>query len=211
MILLWQQPFPAPYSLAITWNYMERTNSLQKTQLPNVMKARGDGRRFNLGPCDVTRFLRDKHDRSSRQLGLCKSLILIVYYVSYGAHNYDSVGKEICAKIAVCFDQSKGWKFVQVVAVAMSRNKVARSSNNKMQLIPSGIFKLCNRYTFTVLAQCSQPWWGTGIKYEWLKHWGIEDKRCRLFYSYKQHRFGGQYNPISWFKPQGAGQVQIAS
>lgn len=94
----------------------------------------------------------------------------------YEAHNYDSVGKEICAKIAVCFDQSEGWKFVRVVAVAMSRNKVARSSNNKMQLIPSGIFKLCNRYTFTVLAQCSQPWWGTGIKYEWLKHWGIEDK-----------------------------------
>lgn len=70
------------------------------------MKARGVRRRFNLGPCDVTRFLRDKHNLSSRQLSLRKSLILIVYHVSYEAHNYDSVGREICTKTAVCFDQS---------------------------------------------------------------------------------------------------------
>lgn len=55
--------------------------------------------------CDVTRFLGDKHDRSSRQLGLRESLILIVYQVSYEAHNYNSVGREMCTKTAVCFDQ----------------------------------------------------------------------------------------------------------
>lgn len=71
-----------------------------------VMKARGARRQFNLGLYDVKRFLRDKHDRSSRQLGLRKSLILIVYHVSYEAHNYDSVGKEICTKTVVCFDGS---------------------------------------------------------------------------------------------------------
>lgn len=46
-----------------------------------------------------------KHNRSSRQLGLRKSLILIVYHVPYEAHNYDSVRREI-RKTAVCFDQS---------------------------------------------------------------------------------------------------------
>lgn len=70
-----------------------------------VMKAR-ERRRFNLGPRDVTRFLGGKHNRSSRQLGLHKSLILIVYHVSYEAHNYDSVGREIRIKTVVCFDQS---------------------------------------------------------------------------------------------------------
>lgn len=47
-----------------------------------------------------------KHNRSSRQLGLRKSLILIFYHVPYEAHNYDSVGREIRIKTAVCFDQS---------------------------------------------------------------------------------------------------------
>lgn len=70
------------------------------------MKARGARGRFNPGLCDVTRFLRDKHNLSSRQLGLHKSLILIVYHSAYEAHNYDSVGKEMCTKAAVCFDQS---------------------------------------------------------------------------------------------------------
>lgn len=51
-------------------------------------------------------FLRNKHDQSSRQLGLRKSLFLIIYHVSYEAHNYNSVGREICAKAAVYFDQS---------------------------------------------------------------------------------------------------------
>lgn len=69
------------------------------------MKARGEGGRFNPRLCDVTRFLRDKHNRSSRQLGLRKSLILIVCHVAYEAHNYDSVGREICTKTVVSFDQ----------------------------------------------------------------------------------------------------------
>lgn len=70
------------------------------------MKARGERRRFNLGPRVMSRgFWVGKHNRSSRHLGLRKSLILIVYHVPYEAHNYDSVGREICIKTVVCFDQ----------------------------------------------------------------------------------------------------------
>lgn len=105
------------------------------------MKARGERRRFNPGPCDVKRFLGHKHDRSSRQLGLRKSLTLIVYHVSYEAHNYDSVGREICAKTAVCFDQSnllslRGVRICASGTVGTSRNRAVRSPNNT---IPSGI------------------------------------------------------------------------
>lgn len=51
-------------------------------------------------------FGRGKHDRSSRRSGLRKSLILIVHHVAYEARSYDSVGREICAKTAVGFDQT---------------------------------------------------------------------------------------------------------
>lgn len=98
--------FPAPYCLAITaWNYMELTeDSVFQGEL---MKTRGGRRQFNLGPRNVRRcFGRGKHDRSSRRSGLRKSLILIVHHVAYEARSYDSVGREICAKTAVGFDQT---------------------------------------------------------------------------------------------------------
>lgn len=121
-----------------------------------VIRARGARRRFNLGPCDVMRFVRGKHNRSSRQLGLRKSLILIVYHVSYEAHNYNSVGREICTKTVVCFDQSNllslraGWEFARVVAVGTSRTRAVLKSWRHHAINPLRYFELCNRYTLTV-------------------------------------------------------------
>lgn len=123
----------------ITWNVPFSPQKTQEFQ-DEVMKARGARRWFNFRPCDVTRFLRDKHDRSSRQLGLCKFLILIVYHVSYEAHNYDSVGRVICTETVVCFDQSNllALRGVRIFASGCScRVETSlRSPNNTMQLIP---------------------------------------------------------------------------
>lgn len=158
MRALRHQAFPAPYCLAITaWNYIEHTISPQKTQVfqGEVMKARGVRRWFNLGPCDITRFLRDKHNRSSRQLGLLKLLILIVYHVSYEAHNYDSVGREICTKtvvalISLILSLWEGWELLEWLQLV--RVETSEKSKQYSAIIPLWYFRLCNRYTFTVLA-----------------------------------------------------------
>lgn len=140
-----------------------------------LMRARGARRQFNVGPCHVTRLW----TRSvSRQLGFCESFLLTVFL--YEAHNYDSVGRQICTKTAVCFDQSNllSLSGMRVVAVGTSGNRAVRSPNDTRPLMPcgicaTGIHSLCWR-TFSVI------WWGAGIKHEWIKHWDIKGRLCRL-------------------------------
>lgn len=100
----------------------------------------------------MARFLRDKHDRSSRQLGLRKSLIVTVYHVSYEARNYDSVGREICLKTAVCFDQSNllSLRRVRILPVGTEQKQSSEKSKQYHAINPLSDFKLCKGLTFTV-------------------------------------------------------------